>query len=67
MANERLYSAREAAKLIGISELAVHRLLRQHNAPKVLNVYALPLAFIEKLKKHRGAATATKSKRGAAA
>lgn len=68
MANERLYSAREAAKLLGVSELAIHRLLRQHSAPKVLGVYAMPMAFIERLKKLRGASSSAKAspKRGAA-
>lgn len=60
---EKLLSAREAARILNISELAIHRLLRQHNAPKQLGVYALPVSFVEKLKRQRGA---TAKARGAA-
>ena len=56
MAEQKLYSARECAKELGVSELTVHRLLRAVNAPKVMNVFAVPKAFLDKLKKERAGA-----------
>lgn len=61
MANERLYSARECARELNISELAIHRLLRDVKAPKQLGVFAVPDSFLKRLKAERSKSPAVKA------